>query len=232
MRPYRPTQNDPAYHPAMVTMFDHISRKYDLINRLMSLGIDTWWRKRMVRGMQGVILDSCAGTGDVSFLLVEQGCDVFAVDASEGMLRRAQERDTADRVAWCIGDCTRLPLPDEGFDCVTMSFGIRNIADRVGALRELHRVTKPGGEIRVLEAMPHPNRAWRWVMSTYQRVFFPIWGRIIGYRRSAYVHLVRTIAGFGTVEEFEAELSAAGWRPVNTRWMTGGGAVLFRAVRG
>ena len=234
MKPYRPSSDDERHAKATTRMFNTIAGRYDLLNRLMSGGLDMLWRRAMVRTITATqsapVLDACAGTGDVSQLLRDAGARVTAVDAAEEMMRLGREKKDPDRaIFWCVGDCTALPFAPASFDAATMAFGIRNIADRVGALRELARVVRPGGQLLVLEAMPADSAVVRWFQRLYQRVAFPVLGRFVGANKGAYRYLVSTIEGFGSASAFEEELRQAGWVPRSRKWMVGSGVALFDA---
>lgn len=221
--------------PLRVTaMFDRIARRYDLLNRLMTLGIDVRWRRRLVRTLdtdtERRVIDVCTGTGDVALALSRRGHTVVGVDAAREMLRLAQARAGSASVSWCQGDCYALPRADGEFHAATMSFGIRNIADRVRALREIRRVVRPGGRLLVLEALPPTSRAVRWFMDVHQGTVFPLLGRFVAGDRPAYEYLGRSIAAFGTAEAFGDQLHAAGWRPSARTPMSGGSVALFEAM--
>jgi demethylmenaquinone methyltransferase/2-methoxy-6-polyprenyl-1,4-benzoquinol methylase len=119
-----------------------------------------------------------------------------------------------------------LPFPNGAFDAVAVAFGVRNIADRVGALREFNRVVRSGGAIRVLEVLEPKASVWRRIVRAYQRSVIPIIGAVFARQRLAYEYFVRSIAGFGAVEALEAELRAGGWTPEGTRGLAGGSVVL------
>ena len=217
----------------MVRMFDELSGSYDLANVIMSLGMDRLWRRKLVRNIAlpkgSQVLDACTGTGDVALELARAGYVPTGVDASGSMLAIARRKGPT--LSWHRADCRTLPFEDGTFDAVTISFGIRNIAERVDALGEFRRVVRPGGRLLVMEAMPPRNPLMRGLMNVYQRVMFPSVGYLYGDSRPASRYLVSTIAGFGTAEEFESQLREAGWRPAGTRGMVGGGVMIFRAAR-
>ncbi len=215
-------------------MFNAIAPRYDLLNRLMSGGLDRSWRRALVRAIDeergARVFDACAGTGDVTRLLAEAGFAVTALDAAMDMLQLGrQTKDAAAAVQWCAGDCMALPFPDDAFACATMAVGIGNIPDREGALRELARVVQPGGQLLILEAMPADSSLVRWAQRLYQRIAFPLLGRIVAGNGIAYRYLVSTIAGFGSASEFEEQLRGAGWLTQSRRWMPGSGVALFKA---
>lgn len=231
MRPYRAAPDDPAHHPAVVEMFDRIAPRYDRMNRVMTLGLDVWWRARLVWSLDPDehprVLDACTGTGDVALRLGKRGHRVVGVDAALLMLAAARRKPGANGVRWCAGNCLTLPFPDGAFDALTIAFGIRNIADRAGALREFGRVVRVGGMLLVLEALEPGSSAWGRIIRQYERCVIPAIGGVLARQRAAYEYLAQSIAGFGTTGEFEAELREAGWVPQRSQRLMGGSAVLF-----
>jgi demethylmenaquinone methyltransferase/2-methoxy-6-polyprenyl-1,4-benzoquinol methylase len=222
---------------AVRSMFDRIAPRYDLLNRVLSAGIDVRWRRAaadlvaLPRG--GRVLDLCTGTAD---LLIETlGRDPSAhgvgVDLSSGMLgrgaRKLADRGLAARAALAAGDAERLPLAGGAFDGALVAFGIRNVGDRVQALREVRRVLKPGGRLVVLEfSMPAGlmGRAYR----LYFGRILPLVGRVVSGDASAYTYLPASVAVFPEPAEFGALMTAAGFRDVTWRPLTAGIAHLYR----
>jgi demethylmenaquinone methyltransferase/2-methoxy-6-polyprenyl-1,4-benzoquinol methylase len=149
-------------------MFDSVADRYDLVNDLLSLGQDRLWRRAVARAAGARsgerVLDLAAGTGTSSLAFARDGADCAACDFSLGMLRvgarrpRAPRRQGGGLVSFVAGDALRLPLRDESFDVVTISFGLRNVADPDAALTEMLRVTRPGGRLVVCEFSRIPVR--------------------------------------------------------------------------
>ncbi len=154
-----PTRADLGKQPAEVAaMFDDVAPRYDLVNDVLSLGQDRIWRKAVARAVGAAegekVLDVAAGTGTSSASFTTAGADCVACDFSLGMLRQgARQRGGADvgGVCFVAGDALALPFADESFDAVTISFGLRNVHDVDAALRDLRRVTKPGGRLVICE---------------------------------------------------------------------------------
>jgi demethylmenaquinone methyltransferase/2-methoxy-6-polyprenyl-1,4-benzoquinol methylase len=171
-------------------LFDAIARRYDLINDLQSFGLHRHWKRRLVKCAAGRpgerALDLCCGTGDVAFALSAQGLDVAGLDFSEPMLNIARQRLAAkeggERPAGAIqflrGDAQDIPFPDESFDVVTISYGLRNLSNLERGLREMHRVTRCGGRVLVLDFGKPDNAIWRGVYFGYLRRAVPLMGRI------------------------------------------------------
>ncbi len=216
-------------------MFNRIAHRYDSLNRIMSGGLDLFWRRRAVRAIDPRVLprvvDVCTGTGDIALTLAKRGHRVVAVDAAHDMLTRAKTRPNATKVLWIEGDAVKLPLPTASVDALTVSFGIRNIADRSGALREFARVVRPNGRIVVLEALSPTSRSVGALMRLYESLAFPILGWLLAGDRRAYEYLARSIAGFGNADEFRHDLTSAGWSDVRVTRFVGGSVGLFVATR-
>jgi demethylmenaquinone methyltransferase/2-methoxy-6-polyprenyl-1,4-benzoquinol methylase len=218
-------------------MFDRIAPRYDLLNRLLSAGIDVRWRRAAVDLLDAPraarVLDLCTGTAD---LLVEAlGRDEAArgvgVDLSSGMLvrgaRKLRERGLAARSGLLGGDAERLPLRDAWFDGALVAFGIRNVSDRLQALREARRVLKPGWRLVVLEfSMPRGllGRAYR----LYFGSVLPFVGRVVSGDAGAYSYLPASVAVFPEPPAFGALMEQAGFAQVRWRGLTGGIAHLYR----
>ncbi|HZQ45677.1 MAG TPA: bifunctional demethylmenaquinone methyltransferase/2-methoxy-6-polyprenyl-1,4-benzoquinol methylase UbiE [Verrucomicrobiae bacterium] len=166
-------------------LFDTIAGRYDLINDLQSFGLHRHWKKRLLKLAQGRpgerALDLCCGTGDVAFALARAGLDVVGLDFSEPMLAVAAHRSKfqtpASPVQFLRGDAQHIPFPDASFDVVTISYGLRNLADWETGLREMQRVAKPGGRLLVLDFGKPDNALWRSIYFAYLRWFVPLLGR-------------------------------------------------------
>lgn len=222
---------------AVRSMFDRIAPRYDLLNRVLSAGVDVRWRRAaadlLALPRAGRVLDLCTGTAD---LLIEAlGRDPSArgvgIDLSSGMLvrgaRKLLDRGLAVRAALSAGDAERLPLASGSFDGALVAFGIRNVSDRAQALREVRRVLKPGGRLVVLEfSMP------RGLMGHAYRLYFgrilPLVGRVVSGDASAYTYLPASVAVFPEPPDFGALMTGAGFTDVSWRPLTAGIAHLYR----
>lgn len=205
-------------------MFGRIARRYDFLNHTLSLGIDRWWRSRLVAlsksGPTGRILDLAAGTLDVSLALQRRHphSRILSFDFSLPMLEygraKLQKRATDARGIGGIypvaADALALPLPDASVDCVTIAFGIRNIQPRVAAFAEMHRVLVPGGRVCVLEFGGNPPRIWKGLYSFYLTRLLPGIGALISGDK-AYHYLAKTITEFPDAESLSTELTTAGF---------------------
>ncbi len=221
--------------PAQVAaMFDEVAARYDLTNAVLSLGQDRGWR-RAVTGALDLqpaerVLDLAAGTATSSAALARTGADVVGCDFSLGMLRigRRAEPEGVELVA---GDALHLPFADASFDAVTISFGLRNISDTDRALRELLRVTRPGGRLVVCE---FSSPTWRPLRTLYleylMRALPSIAGRVSS-DPAAYAYLAESIRAWPQQEALAAALQRAGWAAVAWRNLTGGIVALHRGER-
>ena len=223
-------------------MFDGIATRYDLLNRLNSLGADRRWRRLAAESLEldavagGVarVLDVASGTGDLAIAIARRypGVAVRGVDASRGMTeigRRKVERTGLEaRVTLDAGDAQELPFPDRSFDATTIAFGIRNIPDRDRALREMARVTRPGGRVAVLELGVPPAGPAGALARFHIRFVVPLVGGLLA-GAGEYRYLERSIRAFPPVAEFARLMAAAGLDPIETRSLTFGACNLFVA---
>ncbi len=201
-------------------MFSEIAPRYDLLNRLLSLGVDQAWRRRAValalEKAPRRILDLATGTGDLALLLKARapGAEVVGVDFAPPMLDLARKK--AERrglgVVFLEANALALPFPTGAFDAVTVAFGFRNFADYPGGLREIHRVLAPGGRAVILEFPPPPKgllgRAYRFY---FHRVL-PFLGGVISGRPEAYRYLPESVDRFPSPEALKALMEAQGFR--------------------
>lgn len=224
-------------------MFARIARRYDLANRLLSGGMDISWRRRLVAAVARhhpvQILDLATGSGDVAFALaagLPESAAILGMDFCQPMLDEAEAKKRAahdprvQRIVFQQGDCLALPLPDESFDAITISFGVRNLADRDRGLREMRRVLREGGRLFVLEfSQPH---AWfRPLYYFYLKTLLPTFAGAITGDRGAYVYLNETIGEFPDRAGLSREITRAGFSGVSARALTLGIVALHEAVR-
>ena len=225
---------------AVNSMFARIAGRYDLANHLLSGGVDFWWRQRLVRAVHDTrpadILDLATGSGDVAFALADglpPRVRVTGMDFCQPMLDEAvKKRPASPRwqgIEFKQGDGMALPLPDQAFDAVTISFGLRNMADRHKALGEMRRVLRPGGRLFVLE-FSQPVFWFRPVYYTYLKFVLPIVAGIVTGDRSAYEYLCGSIEKFPDRAAMSAEIQRAGFSSVRATPMTFGIVALHEAV--
>lgn len=220
-----------AHDQAVSGMFSRIARFYDLLNHVLSLGIDCYWRRVLARsvlpGATHRFLDLAAGTLDVSFALRRHhpGYDVLALDFCHPMLAHGTKkiaRRREQRIFPVTADGKQLPLPDNSVDSVTIAFGIRNIVPRSEALKEMYRVLAPGGRVCILEFGSGRDRIWGGLYNTYLTRLLPHIGRIVSSDPAAYTYLARTITEFPSAFELAREMEAAGFVRVRYEKLTSG----------
>jgi demethylmenaquinone methyltransferase/2-methoxy-6-polyprenyl-1,4-benzoquinol methylase len=224
---------------AVNSMFARIAGRYDLANHLLSGGVDFWWRQRLVRAVHDThpadVLDLATGSGDVAFALADglpPGAEVTGMDFCQPMLDEAVKKRAANGrwadIEFKQGDGMSLPLPDASFDAVTISFGLRNMADRHKALSEMRRVLRPGGRLFVLE-FSQPYFWFRPFYYAYLKLVLPAVAGVVTGDRSAYEYLCGSIEQFPDRTAMCAEISRAGFRAVQAAPMTFGIVALHEA---
>lgn len=223
-------------------MFAEIAPRYDLVNRLLSGGIDVWWRHVTVRRAPpptaGAILDVCTGTGDLALAYAAKAGPLVRIVASDfcrPMLDRGVEksRQTGLPVEWVEADAMELPFPTASFDLVTVAFGLRNIADTARGLGEMARVCRPGGTLGILEFSLPRNRLIRNGYLWYFRRVLPFLGNAVARNRSdAYTYLNKSVEEFPAGEALATLVRAAGFDHVEIVPLTFGIATLFVCHRG
>jgi demethylmenaquinone methyltransferase / 2-methoxy-6-polyprenyl-1,4-benzoquinol methylase len=217
----------------VAAMFDGVAARYDRTNTILSVGQDRVWR-RAVRTALALApgercLDLAAGTGVSTEELARSGAMVVGVDLSLGMLRVG--RRVRPSVPLLAGDALALPFADGVFDAVTISFGLRNLVDIAAGLREMARVTRPGGRLVVCEFSAPVNPAFRRLYVGYLMRALPAVARRVSSNPDAYVYLAESIRAWPHQTELAASIAAAGWTDVSWRNLTGGIVALHRAVR-
>jgi len=225
---------------AVNSMFARIARRYDVANHLLSGGLDIRWRRQLVRAVRHAqpraILDLATGSGDVAFALsrgLPENVTILGMDFCRPMLEEAEIKKRTRlfaNVTFQQGDGLALPLADNSFDAVTISFGLRNMGDLNKSLNEMRRVLRPGGRMFVLE-FSQPARWFRQLYYFYLRRILPGIAQLVTGDRAAYVYLNETIAEFPSREVLSAAILAAGFSAVQARGLTFGTVALHEAVK-
>lgn len=199
-------------------LFATIAPRYDLINDLQSFGLHRLWKRRLIR-LAGIragerALDVCCGTGDVAFSLAEAGAEVTGFDFSEPMLVVARQRArswTFPRPpAFQQGDALDLPFQDAAFDVVTISYGLRNLADFDRGVGELIRVLRPGGRLLVLDFGKPDNALWRWGYFQYLRWFVPVFGRLFCGDGDTHGYILESLKKYPAQRGVDSKLAGLG----------------------
>lgn len=215
---------------AVKGIFDAISPRYDLLNRIMSGRQDVRWRRFAVSRLPEQAknaLDVATGTGDLAIdIAVGREIEVFGVDFVERMMRfaveKTQARKLSERITYAVADALHLPFPENSFDVATMAFGIRNMPDRLSALKEMARVVRPGGKVLVLEMTFPRNLRLRRFFTWYLNNVIPVLGGIISGNRSAYRYLPDSIQDFLHPDDLAVLFENAGLQSVKAFPLTFG----------
>ena len=237
-----PPPPPPDKTPARISgMFDSIAPRYDLLNRVLSAGLDQRWRRRAVASLQlrahPRVLDLCTGTADLALATTERHPDasVVGVDFSGAMLGlglgkvRAAGRERKIRLV--RGDATGIPVADASCDAATIGFGIRNVAEPQKALAELARVLRPGGRLAILE-FGHPRiPGIRTLYLWYFKYLLPAIGKLVSRHGSAYSYLPASVGTFPPPPEFVRALEDHGFVTVNAVPLTFGIVYLYIGTR-
>ena len=215
----------------VASMFDGVARRYDITNTVLSAGQDRVWR-RATREALGVgpgdkVLDLAAGTAVSTVELEKSGAWCMAADFSVGMLKAGAARPVPKVAA----DATRLPFGDAVFDAVTISFGLRNVVDNLAGLREMARVTRPGGRLVVCEFSTPTVPVFSTVYKEYLMRALPRVARAVSSNPEAYVYLAESIRAWPDQAALARRIEEAGWGEVRWRNLTGGIVALHAAIK-
>ncbi len=236
-----PIGQAPGKRQQVEAMFDEIAPRYDLLNRVLSFGIDVWWRKKAVAlladaldGQPNHLLDVATGTGDLAIEALSLGGKVVGVDISEGMLEggraKLRERGLDDRITLVQGDAAALPFDDDAFDGALVAFGVRNFEDLEAGLAGIRRVLRPGAPLVVLE-FSHPTTfPIKQGYEFYSKHVLPRVGRAVSGSSEAYEYLPESVAAFPDGEAFLSVLRSAGYRAPLAKPLTFGIVSLYRGL--
>ena len=236
----KPYSNEGEKKEQMVAMFDNIAQEYDKYNYLASFNIDRIWRRRAISSLKPFaprcILDIATGTGDLALLINKKlkpetviGCDI-----SEGMMQVAREKCQKrgiTNIRFEKEDCTALSYPDNSFDAVTSSFGVRNFQELEKALCEMYRVLRPGGHLVILELSSPTRFPMKQLFPIYAKYVMPTLGRIFSKDAKAYRYLPDSIAAFPQGEVMQEIIMKAGFNKVEFRRFTGGVCTFYMATK-
>lgn len=220
-------------------LFAKIAARYDLINDIQSFGLHRLWKRRVVR-LAGVrpderALDLCCGTGDLTFALAHKGARVIGLDFSEEMLRVAAEKlgrvrtpaqasaqTTNPEVEFIRGDAQEIPFPQNTFDIITIGYGLRNLADLDAGIRDMLRVSKPGGRLIALEFGKPDNVLWRAIYFGYLKTFLPLLGRLFCGNAAAYAYVLESLKHYPAQKGVTDKMKECGWQNVRVFNLIGG----------
>jgi demethylmenaquinone methyltransferase / 2-methoxy-6-polyprenyl-1,4-benzoquinol methylase len=206
----------PDWNASLQHMFTSISKRYDLLNTLMSFGQDKRWRKSFFElahmPPRGALLDVGAGTGEIAIEAKRANPElkVTALDLTTGMMKVGRDKESGGDILWIQGDALSLPFPDESFDVVTSGYLVRNVPDVELAFREQLRVVRKGGRVVCLDTCPPKNNALRPLIGLYFKLVIPLLGGLVSGQWDAYRYLPASIQAFKTPEEISRIMEASG----------------------
>lgn len=236
--PYK--ESDLGKKEQVTKMFDNVSSNYDFLNRVLTLGIDVSWRKKVVsfiteKKAQNV-LDIATGTGDLAIMLAQASIEkVIGLDISEGMLEVARKKistlNLEDNIEIILGDSEKLPFTDHTFDAITVGFGVRNFENLEQGLGEIYRVLKPKGVFVVLETSQPTSFPIKQGFTFYSKYIIPTVGKIFSKDKNAYQYLPESAAAFPYGEKFNNILLKIGFNSSKVYPQTFGAATIYRAIK-
>lgn len=236
-----PYETSSAKHEQVRSMFNSIAPKYDLMNRLMTFGIDKRWRSITVKTLRSAgvknILDIATGTGDLAIKLAQEidGSQITGVDLSEGMIAvgktKVEQAGLSDRISLATADALALPFADNSFDAITVAYGVRNFEHLDQGYVEMLRVLRPGGMLCVLELTPPASPIVKPFYAAYTRGIIPIVGRILSNDKRAYTYLPESIAAVPARQNMLRLMTDAGFVKAKYRSFTFGVCTLYTACK-
>jgi len=223
-------------------IFSEVPETYELVNHILTFGMDILWRKKAaqiaVEGNGSMWMDVCSGTGEMAVYLkrlAPKETKVYACDFSFPMIQKAMQKKETSEITFIVSDINTLPLPDNTFDLVTISFAVRNInLDRekfVKALREINRVLKPGGRFVAVETSQPNSEIIKKIFHTYIRLAVKPIGQLISGSKSAYTYLSSTIPRFYPAEELAEIIKQAGFSEVSFKRLLFGVTAIHKAIK-
>lgn len=221
-------------------MFDDISDNYDFLNRLLSLGIDTYWRKKIIQSMDikngQHIIDIATGTGDVAFAIDKKyDVSIVGLDISKNMLKIAKvklekKKTENTKIEFIHGDAEDLPMGDNSYDHICISFGFRNLGNYDKALKEFHRVLKPGGRLCILEFSQSKSKIFNFIFSFYFNKVLPRVAAFIS-RADAYRYLPESVKYFPNQSKINDFLDNNNFTNVTLQTLTFGVATIYKGIK-
>ena len=221
-------------------MFNNISEDYDGLNRVISLGIDVSWRKKVVKlvgqNNPNKILDIATGTGDLALMMASLNPEkIFGLDISEGMLavgkQKISKAKLSNKIEMIVGDSENIPFEDNTFDAITVSFGVRNFENLDKGLTEILRVLKPGGKFVILETSNPTKFPFKQGYKFYTNYILPIIGKLFSKDKTAYSYLSESANSFPFGEEFNNILTKNGFKNAKSTPVTFGVASIYTSIK-
>lgn len=238
VKPY--SDSDLSKKEQVEQMFDNISEKYDLLNRILSMGIDVQWRKKVVKSVQRSkpqrILDIATGTGDLAIQMAKAtDAKITGFDLSAGMLevgkKKIAKENLSERIEMIQGDAEKMPFDNDVFDVITVAFGVRNFEHLNVGLAEIHRVLKPGGKFIILEFSQPEAFPMKQLYAFYSKQILPRIGKKISKDQSAYTYLPDSVKAFPYGKEMIGILKNANFTQSSNKKLTFGIASIYESSK-
>ncbi|MGB6084521.1 bifunctional demethylmenaquinone methyltransferase/2-methoxy-6-polyprenyl-1,4-benzoquinol methylase UbiE [Moheibacter sp.] len=238
VKPY--SDSDLSKKQQVEQMFDNISGKYDLLNRILSMGIDVSWRKKVVKSVKkenpATILDIATGTGDLAIAMAKStDAKITGFDLSAGMLevgrKKVEEQNLQNRIEMIQGDAENMPFEDNSFDVITVAFGVRNFENLEKGLNDIYRVLKPDGKFIILEFSQPESFPMKQLYSFYSRTVLPRIGKKISKDQSAYTYLPDSVQAFPYGEEMKKILKKSKFVEPYDKKLTFGIASIYESKK-
>lgn len=238
VKPY--SDSDLTKKQQVEQMFDNISGKYDLLNRILSMGIDVSWRKKVVKSVKKenpkTILDIATGTGDLAIAMAKAtDAKITGFDLSAGMLevgrKKVKEQNLENRIEMIQGDAEKMPFADNSFDVITVAFGVRNFENLKNGLDDIYRVLKPGGKFIILEFSQPEAVPMKQLYTFYSRYVLPKIGKKISKDQSAYTYLPDSVKAFPYGDEMKKILKNSNFVEPYDKKLTFGIASIYESLK-
>ena len=218
-------------------LFGGISKRYDLANHILSMGVDIYWRKKAAKltkiGDNDRIMDMCCGTGDFAYefsKLIGRPTEIIACDFSDEMIELANVKYPNEGIEFSVQDCTETSFENESFDVITCAFGVRNFNLDKG-LGEMKRLLRPGGKICILEFSLPKNMPIRWLYLAYFKYILPIIGGVVSWDFPAYKYLVKSVIAWDKNVDMKQKFESIGMELIENKPLTFGIATIHIAVK-
>lgn len=238
VKPYKDSSS--SKKEQVTSMFDGIAKNYDALNRVISMGIDKSWRRKLVAMVAQKnpkkVVDVATGTGDLALALTSiPNATITGIDIAVEMLEigkhKVNQNKLDHRIKMVVGDAESLPLTDASIDAVTVAFGVRNFGDLNKGLSEIYRILKPGGQLFVLETSVPKKQFFRFGYKLYSSLFLPLVGRLFSSDKNAYTYLSDSAAAFPYGEAFNNKLKKVGFSTVEDHPQTFGVVTIYKATK-
>lgn len=238
VKPFKDAQS--SKREQVEQMFDSIAPRYDLLNRLLSMGIDQSWRKKAIKSLEEVkpqyVLDVATGTADLAIAALKLNpTHVTGVDISNQMLNvgrvKIADKKLAEKITLLQADSANLPFEDNKFDAITVAFGVRNFEFLQQGINQMYRVTRKGGKLAVLEFSKPKAFPFKQLYNFYFKYILPGWGGLISKSKSAYTYLPESVQHFPEGEQFATYLKNAGYTNIQIQPLTFGICTLYTAIK-